>query len=205
MRFLSKAVPQLRVAAARSFCDLASSFEVSPKVLLKNDKNFPKQPRVVTAEDLQDPKFSELIYAMRTTIKDLLEYPAISAPQLGVPLQVVMWRRRAGNNPDAPYGGLYRCLFNPEISFIPFAAQDERYEQNLSVPGYAFKISRPTEVLVNAMDSNGRFNHFPLIGEEARLCQQFYDLFNGVWIDESPLQINHTEKPRSAYAQKLTA
>lgn len=96
-------------------------------------------------------KVSRIDDSIRRLIEDMTEsmYAAhgvgIAAPQIGVPLRVVV----IGLPDEEPF-----ALINPEV--IKRSGERRLDEGCLSVPGYRGNITRSVQVAVKALDANGR-------------------------------------------------
>ncbi|GMU40003.1 MAG: peptide deformylase [Chloroflexota bacterium] len=96
-------------------------------------------------------KVSRIDDSIRRLIEDMTEsmYAAhgvgIAAPQIGVPLRVVV----IGLPDEEPF-----ALINPEV--VKRSGERRLDEGCLSVPGYRGNITRSMQVAVKALDANGR-------------------------------------------------
>lgn len=96
-------------------------------------------------------KVSRVDDSIRRLIEDMTEsmYAAqgvgIAAPQIGVPLRVVVF----GMPDEEPF-----ALINPEI--VKRSGERRLEEGCLSVPGYRGTVTRSVQVVVKGLDANGK-------------------------------------------------
>lgn len=119
-------------------------------------------------------------------VNDLLETMhavnglGLAATQVGVPLRLAVIETPAEKNEDGKVIEPKRAfiLCNPEI--VKAGDEEEVEEACLSVPGYAGKVMRATEVLVKARNLHGREVRYRGEGLLAQAFQHELDHLNGV-------------------------
>lgn len=127
---------------------------------------------------------SEPVSAFRSELAQLLDAMAatmyhnrgvgLAAVQVGVPRRVIV----------VDYGEGLQELINPEI--ISERGEEKAYEGCLSLPGYLGKVTRPTEVRVQAQDRRGRKIWLDGEGWAARvLCHEIDHLGGMLFPDRS--------------------
>ncbi|MBC7093485.1 peptide deformylase [Candidatus Bipolaricaulota bacterium] len=106
-----------------------------------------------------------------------LEALGLAANQIGFPVQVIVVR----------LGDEDQVLLNPAI--VARSAEIEVDSEGcLSIPGVEAEVPRAAEVVVHAMDEEGRPVELTLAELEARLLQHEVDHLNGVlYVDHLPL------------------
>jgi peptide deformylase len=139
-------------------------------------------------------KVSIIDRSIHRLLKDMLETMlhadgvGLAAPQVGVPLRVVVIQI-----PEKE--PIY--LINPEI--VKTKGERQVLEGCLSVPGYHAELKRPFQVVVKALDREGK--PFRVKGEEllAEVLEHEIDHLNGVlYIDrlESPDMLKKIEEEK---------
>jgi peptide deformylase len=97
----------------------------------------------------------------------------IAAVQIGIPVRLVLLRRRHGET-----GDLFQPFFNPHISHQS-RRQIASWENCLSVPwGYRFTL-RPERIRIRYQSDTGITQRETLYGEEAVVFQQETDHLDG--------------------------
>lgn len=128
----------------------------------------------------------EVDAGLRQLVADMFETmyassgQGLAAPQVGVSLRLAVI--------DVPPTGPQHVLINPRVTATgPLRARS--VEGCLSIPGMWERVERPTEVVVEALDLDGRPQTFEAGGELARCLQHEIDHLDGVlYIDRlSPL------------------
>lgn len=128
-------------------------------------------------ENPTDPAISRLIDDM---IETMFDAPGIglAAPQVHVPLRIVVYYVPEGRDPDGGGRGL-TVLINPEISVLD-PETDAMAEGCLSLPGMTGQVSRPRRVRVQALDAAGGKLDYEAVGFHARVVQHECDHLDGV-------------------------
>jgi peptide deformylase len=118
------------------------------------------------------PWIAELLARMEAALGER-RGDGLAAVQLGVPVRVVLLRRRERGGPER-----FQAFLNPEV----VRASSERtlsWEHCLSIPwGYRL-TERPREIVVNYLDREGRTAAGTLAGDEAVVFQQELDHLEG--------------------------
>lgn len=134
------------------------------------------------AEPVADPS-SDDIAGLVVDMIDTLEsqgVAGIAAPQIGVPLRVVVYfvapHRVSGRPGDDPVG--MTVLVNPQIHPIG-AAISEDWEGCLSLPGLRGRVRRWERVRLAAFDLDGRRSERIVAGTHARIVQHECDHLDG--------------------------
>ena len=134
----------------------------------------PRLRQVARAVDVADPT-SALAYA------DILQYwmdqrggVGIAAPQIGVPLQMMIIASRPNARyPDAPAMAPL-LMINPEPQNLS-ETHTALWEGCLSVPGLRGKVTRPEGLDVRFYDRTGQSRLLELTGFPARIFLHEYD------------------------------
>ena len=129
-------------------------------------------------ERLLAPELAALLADMRDTMR-AHDGAGLAAPQIGVPLRVVIFGM--GSNPrypDAP-AVPYTELVNPVLT--PLADDEEEgWEGCLSVPGLRGAVPRYTRLRYEGFDPEGRRVVRDADGFHARVVQHECDHLNGI-------------------------
>jgi peptide deformylase len=123
--------------------------------------------------------------ALATLLQDMrdtmiaLNGAGLAAPQIGVPLRVVIFGMESSPRyPDAPPVP-YTELINPEL--IPLGPEeDEDWEGCLSVPGMRGRVSRYARLRYRGFDPSGRVVDRSVEGFHARVVQHEVDHLDGI-------------------------
>ena len=129
-------------------------------------------------EDLRDPALLELLADMRDTMRSL-DGAGLAAPQIGVPLQVVIFGLE--HNPRYPDAAPVpdTVLINPVIT--PIGAElEDGWEGCLSVPGMRGLVPRWRRLRYEGVDENGVRIDREVEGFHARVVQHEVDHLLGV-------------------------
>jgi peptide deformylase len=120
----------------------------------------------------------ELVADMDDTMR-ARQGAGIAAPQIGVPLRVVMFE--VTRNPRYPQAGPvpYTVLVNPEVELLG-TERDEAWEGCLSVPGMRGLVRRHTQVRYRGFDPDGRPIDRSVAGFHARVVQHEVDHLDGI-------------------------
>jgi peptide deformylase len=123
--------------------------------------------------------------ALATLLQDMrdtmiaLNGAGLAAPQIGVPLRVVIFGMESSPRyPDAPPVP-YTELINPEL--IPLGPEeDEDWEGCLSVPGMRGRVPRYARLRYRGFDPSGRVVDRSVEGFHARVVQHEVDHLDGI-------------------------
>ena len=129
-----------------------------------------------------DSSVQKLIDDMIETMHDIGGAAGLAAPQVGVPLQVIV-----AETPDDELV----ILINPEI--VKRSGEYEVMEGCLSLPGYRGKIKRWESVTVKGRDRNGKEIRVKAEGLLAQALQHEIDHINGV------VYVDHLESMEDLY------
>ena len=129
-------------------------------------------------ERLGTPELSALLADMRDTMR-ALDGAGLAAPQIGVPLRVVIFGMESNPRyPDAP-AVPYTELVNPVLT--PLADDEEEgWEGCLSVPGLRGAVPRFTRLHYEGLDPDGRRIARDVDGFHARVVQHECDHLDGI-------------------------
>ena len=129
-------------------------------------------------ERLGTPELSALLADMRDTMR-AHDGAGLAAPQIGVPLRVVIFgMERNPRYPDAP-AVPYTELVNPVLT--PLADDEEEgWEGCLSVPGLRGAVPRFTRLRYEGFDPDGRPVARDVDGFHARVVQHECDHLDGI-------------------------
>ena len=129
-------------------------------------------------ERLGTPELSALLADMRDTMR-AHDGAGLAAPQIGVPLRVVIFgMERNPRYPDAP-AVPYTELVNPVLT--PLADDEEEgWEGCLSVPGLRGAVPRFTRLHYEGLDPDGRRIARDVDGFHARVVQHECDHLDGI-------------------------
>ena len=121
---------------------------------------------------------------LQTLIDDMLETMraapgvGLAAPQMNVPLRVIVVEFAESEEDEEVTPGLYICV-NPKIT--PTSAEEEvGTEGCLSIPGIVGDVSRPLGVTVKCLNRHGQPMKLKTTGWLARIFQHEVDHLNGV-------------------------
>ena len=134
----------------------------------------PAQP----VSEFATPELAALIADMKETMAHL-DGAGLAAPQIGVPLRVVIFGFET--NPRYPEATSvpYTVLINPELS--PLSEEEaEAWEGCLSVPGLRGVVPRWTKLRYSGCDEEGRHFEREVEGFHARVVQHECDHLDGI-------------------------
>ena len=142
------------------------------------------------AEDITPdyPNLKELIDNMFETM-DRAEGCGLAAPQIGLPIRVVVIDLDVMSDDYPEYKGYRRAFINPHI--IETNDEEDSMEEGcLSLPGIHEKVTRPTRIRVQYVDENFVEHDEWVDGYLARVMQHEFDHLEGkVFVDRlSPLR-----------------
>lgn len=129
-----------------------------------------------------DDSIQKLIDDMIETMYQLGGAAGLAAPQVGIPLQVVVI--------DLPESGLI-TLINPQV--VKSSGEHEVMEGCLSLPGYRGSIKRAESVTVKGRDRYGKEVRIKAEGLFAQALQHEIDHINGV------VYVDHLESMDNLY------
>ncbi len=135
-----------------------------------------------------DSSIQRLIDDMVDTMREA-HGVGLAAPQVGVPLRVVVLQMPDDEDPIA--------LINPVI--VKRTGERAVSEGCLSVPGYTGEIKRAASVTVKGQDQQGRSIRLKATGRVAQALEHELDHLNGVlYVDhiESPDDLHKIEPPQ---------
>ena len=146
------------------------------EILRMGDQRLLARSREV--ERLGTPELSALLADMRDTMR-ALDGAGLAAPQIGVPLRVVIFGMESNPRyPDAP-AVPYTELVNPVLT--PLADDEEEgWEGCLSVPGLRGAVPRFTRLHYEGLDPDGRRIARDVDGFHARVVQHECDHLDGI-------------------------
>jgi peptide deformylase len=124
------------------------------------------------------PELHALITDMHDTMHDA-QGAGLAAPQIGVPLRVVIFGFvHSDRYPDAP-AVPYTVLVNPELTPIG-DAQEDGWEGCLSVPGMRGLVPRYARLRYRGHDQYGQLIDRTVDGFHARVVQHEVDHLDGI-------------------------
>ena len=129
-----------------------------------------------------DDSIQKLIDDMIETMYQLGGAAGLAAPQVGIPLQVVVV--------ELPESGLI-TLINPQV--VKSSGEHEVMEGCLSLPGYRGSITRAESVTVKGRDRYGKEVRIKAEGLFAQALQHEIDHINGV------VYVDHLESMDNLY------
>jgi peptide deformylase len=129
-----------------------------------------------------DDSIQKLIDDMIETMQQLGGAAGLAAPQVGIPLQVVVI--------ELPESGLI-TLINPQV--VKSSGEHEVMEGCLSLPGYRGSIKRAESVAVKGRDRYGKEVRIKAEGLLAQALQHEVDHINGV------VYVDHLESMDNLY------
>jgi len=142
------------------------------------------------AEDINPdyPNLQELITNMFETLKNA-EGVGLAAPQVGLPIRVVVVDLDCISDDEPSYKGFFRTYINGEI--IESSDDLVNMEEGcLSIPGIHESVRRPSKVRIKYLDENLNPHDEWIDGFLARVIQHEFDHLEGkMFVDRlSPLR-----------------
>lgn len=115
-----------------------------------------------------------------------LKGAGLAAPQLGIMKRVFVFQvRKTDLFPDRDETPLY-VMINPEIELMPCGTEEE-WEGCFSIPGYAGRVPRYSELTMKWLDYEGNRREQFFEGYIARVIQHELDHLDGrVYLDHLP-------------------
>ena len=132
-----------------------------------------------TAEDITPdyPNLKELIANMFDTM-DRADGCGLAAPQIGLPIRVVVIDLDVLSEDYPQYEGYRRAVINPHIIEVG-EETDTKDEGCLSLPGINEAVKRPTRIHVKYYDEEWQEHDEWVDGFEARCMQHEFDHLEG--------------------------
>lgn len=129
--------------------------------------------------DVASAQLRELLVDMRETMA-ALDGAGLAAPQIGVPLRVVIFGTGAPN-PRYPDAEVIppTVLINPEVELLAEQIEDG-WEGCLSVPGMRGLVPRYTHIRYRGLDEHGHGLDRRVSGFHARVVQHEVDHLDGI-------------------------
>lgn len=129
-------------------------------------------------ERFATPELAHLVADMHDTMR-ALNGAGLAAPQIGVPLQVVIFEVNA--NPRYPDAAEvpFTVLVNPVVTPLS-EATEEGWEGCLSVPGMRGLVPRHSEIHYCGFDADGEPVERSVSGFHARVVQHEVDHLHGI-------------------------
>ncbi len=142
--------------------------------------------RILQAEEVavgqKAKKVRDFGLSLEALVDDMVETmhaaPGIglAAPQIGVPLRVIVVELPEGE--EKPQRGKLLVLCNPEV--VKTWGEEEGEEGCLSLPGYVGEVKRASRVMVKGQDLKGKKMRVKAQGLLARALQHEIDHLNGM-------------------------
>lgn len=131
------------------------------------------------AEDItpEYPNLKELIENMFATM-DKAEGCGLAAPQIGLPIRLVVIDLDTLSDDYPQYKGYRRVFINPQL-IETGEETDSKEEGCLSLPGIHEPVRRPTRIHVKYFDENWKEHDEWVDGFEARCMQHEFDHLEG--------------------------
>jgi peptide deformylase len=131
-------------------------------------------------DDPQDPSVHEVLRDLRDTLADFRHRNgwgrALSAPIIGVPLRIIL----------IEYDERSMVLINPVFEQWS-SDQESVYESCITFPSLWGMVSRPVQVVVQALDEAGIPHRWEASGPFGRTLQHEIDHLDGlIWLDREP-------------------
>ena len=149
------------------------------------------EARALTLEELRSASIHELIEHMRETMRDAPGV-GLAAPQIGVPLQLVLIEDKAEYQASFSETELaergrrpvpFHVLVNPRIQLLS-SPEVAFFEGCLSLPGFTAIVPRALCVLVECLNETGKPTRIEAEGWYARMLQHECDHLKGtLYID----------------------
>lgn len=132
------------------------------------------------AEDITPdyPELKELIENMYETL-DRSEGIGLAAPQIGLPIRVVVINLDLISDDMPEYKGYIHAFINPHIVEFDETKTETMEEGCLSLPGIHEAVKRPTRIHVTYLDENFEPHDEWVEGYLARVMQHEFDHLEG--------------------------
>ncbi|MDY6249675.1 MAG: peptide deformylase [Bacteroidaceae bacterium] len=157
------------------------------------------------AEDIAPdyPELKELIANMFETMNKS-EGVGLAAPQIGLPIRVVVITLDPLKEDFPQYAGFNHAYINPHILEVDEKAGTETLEEGcLSLPGVHEPVKRPKRIRVEWLDEEMQPHNEWVDGYLARVMQHEFDHLEGTLFTDriSPLRKQMVKKKLSAMAK----
>jgi peptide deformylase len=158
----------------------------APQISQIGDPVLRQKATAVDARDIGSVEFGRLLQAMVGAMR--AGGVGLAAPQIGVPLQVIVMEDPAEYSAKMPEGERrekerepfdLKVLLNPVLREIGSETRDF-FEGCLSIKGYTGMVRRHREASVSYLDQNGAPQTWQPRGWAARILQHEYDHLQGV-------------------------
>ncbi len=133
------------------------------------------------ADPVEDPTAPEI----RSLVKDMIQTmddadgTGLAAPQIHVPLRVVVFFVMPGRDDEEDEGIALTVLINPEIEVLG-SETEAGWEGCLSVPGLIGEVVRPTHIRYRGLGLDGSPIEREARGFHARVVQHECDHLDGI-------------------------
>ena len=133
------------------------------------------------AEDIDEnyPNLKQTIQDMYDTL-DRSEGIGLAAPQVGLPIRLVVINLDLISEDMPEYKGYIRTFINPYIEEVDDSETGVMEEGCLSLPGIHEAISRPTRIRVSYLDEDFQPHDEWVDGYLARVMQHEFDHLDGM-------------------------
>jgi peptide deformylase len=136
----------------------------------------PSLKRISEPVSAFSPEAAGVIADLRDTMLASGHSVGIAAPQIGVPVRIVVINASLGRKPCENHGEL--VLINPEITDYDGLARTR--EGCMSVPEFTGDVNRAAEITVNFLDENFSQKVISASGFEAIVLQHEIDHLDGI-------------------------
>ncbi|GGF67242.1 peptide deformylase [Terasakiella brassicae] len=134
--------------------------------------------RAAEVKDIQAPEIARLVADMIETMQDA-NGAGLAAPQVHVPLRVMIFHVPRGRDAHIEDGLPLTVLINPEIEALG-DDMNEAFEGCLSLPGMTGKVNRFTQIKYRGFGLDGTLIEREASGFHARVVQHEYDHLDGI-------------------------
>lgn len=171
----------LNYSDAKLTKDLILSYHIQRNMSILKIPVFSQNPiirkKAKEVAGIKNPEIQRLIFNMKETMK-ASQGLGLAAPQVGKGLRIFVVDSTAfGGQPQN------QVYINPKIKRKSFAKSIEE-EGCLSVPGIYKQIKRSKDLMVEALDENGKKFRLKAAGLLARVIQHECDHLNGILITD---------------------
>jgi len=158
------------------------------KIVQVGDPVLRDRTRMVSREEVQSPKFEQILEWMRETMRDAPGV-GLAAPQVGLPLRFAVIEDNVESDQTERKPVPFHVIVNPILTMVG-TGQVEHYEGCLSIEGFQAKVRRAQAVRVEGWDHHGDAVTIDAAGWYARILQHEVDHLDGM------LYIDHMD-PRT--------